>query len=99
MKEPAAILVVSHDPHHADVRKHRLEDAGYEVIPAMNIQAVREACEKRTLQLARNARDQWNGAPNNRWANLLPRLRLDTENCLNALGLVLASTSCLICLL
>jgi Cyclic nucleotide-binding domain len=51
MKEPGAILVVSHDPHHADVRKHWLVDAGYEVIPAMNIQGVREACERRTLQL------------------------------------------------
>ena len=51
MKEAGAILVVSQDPHQADVRKQRLEDAGYEVMPAMNIQAVREACEKRRLQL------------------------------------------------
>ena len=51
MNEIGAILVVSHNPGHADVRKQKLEAAGYEVIPAMNIRAVREACKKRTLQL------------------------------------------------
>lgn len=52
MKETGAILVVSHDPQRADVRKQRLEDAGYKVISAMNIQEVREACERQPIRLA-----------------------------------------------
>ena len=52
MKESVAILVVSHDPERADVRKQRLMNAGYRVISAMNIQEVRETCEKHPIQLA-----------------------------------------------
>jgi DNA-binding response OmpR family regulator len=52
MKELGAILIVSHDPQQADVRKHRLEDAGYKVISAMNIHKVREACQTRSVELA-----------------------------------------------
>ena len=49
MKE--TILVVSHDPRQADVRKHRLEAAGYDVISAMSILAVRETCNSRKVHL------------------------------------------------
>jgi DNA-binding response OmpR family regulator len=52
MEHKNVILVVSHDPARADVRKQRLEEAGYEVIPAMNIRAVREACENNAIDLA-----------------------------------------------
>jgi len=46
------ILVVSHDPALADVRQKRLQDAGYEVVSAMNIQSVRAACETQNVKLA-----------------------------------------------
>jgi DNA-binding response OmpR family regulator len=41
------ILVVSHDPHLADVRKALLEAAGFQVFAASNIKEVQEACQKR----------------------------------------------------
>ena len=41
------ILVVSHDPHLADVRKGLLEAAGFQVFSASNLKAVQEACQKR----------------------------------------------------
>ena len=40
------ILVVSHDPHLADVRKHILEKAGFEVLAAHNFKDVQDACKK-----------------------------------------------------
>lgn len=45
------ILVVSHDPVLADVRKHILEGAGFKVISATNLMAVRDACVNYTLSL------------------------------------------------
>ena len=39
------ILVVSHDPHVADVRKALLEAAGFQVSSANNLKAVQEACQ------------------------------------------------------
>jgi CheY-like chemotaxis protein len=51
MKAKKLILVVSHDPQHADVRKRRLEEAGYEVVEAMDIQAVQKACASRKIDL------------------------------------------------
>jgi DNA-binding response OmpR family regulator len=41
------ILVVSHDPHLADVRKDILELAGFEVLAAHNFKDVQEACKKK----------------------------------------------------
>jgi DNA-binding response OmpR family regulator len=40
------IMVVSHDPHLADVRKDILEKAGFEVLSAHNFKDVQDACEK-----------------------------------------------------
>jgi DNA-binding response OmpR family regulator len=40
------ILVASRDPQQADVRKHILEAAGFEVISAMDLLAIRKACER-----------------------------------------------------
>jgi DNA-binding response OmpR family regulator len=40
------ILVVSHDPHLADVRKALLEAAGFQVLAARNMKEVQEACRK-----------------------------------------------------
>jgi DNA-binding response OmpR family regulator len=45
------ILVVSKDPELADVRKKVLEDAGFEVIPAPDLKALQEACEKHEISL------------------------------------------------
>ena len=52
MRKKDVILVVSHDPERADVRRQRLEAAGYDVLPAMDIQAVRKACENNAIDLA-----------------------------------------------
>lgn len=41
--EKQAILVASFDPHLADVRKRALENAGYLVVPAADLIAVRSA--------------------------------------------------------
>jgi DNA-binding response OmpR family regulator len=46
MTERHRILVVSHDPHLADVRKALLEAAGFEVFSASNLKAVQAACQK-----------------------------------------------------
>jgi DNA-binding response OmpR family regulator len=45
-KAQQRILVVSHDPHLADVRKALLEAAGYQVFSANNLKAVQEACQR-----------------------------------------------------
>jgi DNA-binding response OmpR family regulator len=45
------LLVVSKDPELADVRKKVLEDAGFEVIPAPDLKALQEACEKHKISL------------------------------------------------
>jgi len=45
------ILVASKDPRLADVRKRVLEAAGFSVIPAPDVNAVREACEKLQISL------------------------------------------------
>jgi DNA-binding response OmpR family regulator len=45
------ILVVSHDPKLADVRKHLLERAGFIVLQAMNAEKVAEACRRSKLNL------------------------------------------------
>lgn len=52
MKNASAILVVSHDRDLADVRKRRLEEAGYEVISAMDVQSIRLACATKSIGLA-----------------------------------------------
>jgi DNA-binding response OmpR family regulator len=46
MTQRQKILVVSHDPHLADVRKTLLEAAGFEVLSARNFKDVQEACQK-----------------------------------------------------
>jgi len=38
------ILVVSHNPHLADVRKQVLEEAGFTVVAANDVLGLREAC-------------------------------------------------------
>jgi DNA-binding response OmpR family regulator len=40
------ILVVSYDPHLADVHKSVLESAGFLVLPANDVLAVRKACRE-----------------------------------------------------
>lgn len=45
MASESTILVASFDPQLADVRKHVLESAGYQVIPAKNLLEIRAACE------------------------------------------------------
>jgi len=45
------VLVASRDPVLADVRKKVLEDAGFEVILATDLKALREACEKHKISL------------------------------------------------
>lgn len=40
------ILIASRDPQQADVRKNILEGAGFQVISAMDLLAVRKACER-----------------------------------------------------
>jgi DNA-binding response OmpR family regulator len=49
--ETQAILVASFDPNLADVRKHALESAGYLVVPADSLLAVRSGCELGTIAL------------------------------------------------
>ena len=49
--EKQAILVASFDPHLADVRKRALENAGYLVVPAADLIAVRSACELEVIAL------------------------------------------------
>ena len=46
-----AILVASFDPDLADVRKRVLEGAGYRVVPATDLLAVRAGCESETIAL------------------------------------------------
>ena len=45
------ILVASRDPEQADVRKKVLENAGFEVIPATDLKALRDACEEHKISL------------------------------------------------
>jgi len=45
------ILVVSHNPKLADIRKKVLEDAGFTVIPATDDSAVEKACSSNGIQL------------------------------------------------
>jgi DNA-binding response OmpR family regulator len=45
------ILVVSHDPRLADVRRTVLENAGFEVIAAADSRAVRRTCAEHMLRL------------------------------------------------
>lgn len=49
--EKQVILVASFDPSLADVRKHALESAGYIVVPAGDLLAVRSGCESGTIAL------------------------------------------------
>jgi CheY-like chemotaxis protein len=51
IKSPRTILVASHDPHLADVRKRVLEDAGYQVIAASSILEVRKGCRTNKIHL------------------------------------------------
>ena len=46
MEAQQRIMVVSHDPGLADVRKALLEATGYSVIAARNMKEVHEACKK-----------------------------------------------------
>jgi DNA-binding response OmpR family regulator len=46
-----AILVASFDPNLADVRKRVLEGAGYRVISASDVLAVRAACQSENIAL------------------------------------------------
>lgn len=45
------VLVATKDPALADVRKKILEDAGIEVVPAPDLKALREACQKHQISL------------------------------------------------
>ncbi len=49
--EKPVILVASFDPNLADVRKRALESAGYLVVSADNLLAVRSGCELGTIAL------------------------------------------------
>jgi DNA-binding response OmpR family regulator len=46
MTSAQRIMVVSHDPHLADVRKALLEAAGFQVFAASNMKEVQAACQK-----------------------------------------------------
>ena len=46
MEAEQRIMVVSHDPGLADVRKTLLEAAGYTVVAARNMKEVQEGCKK-----------------------------------------------------
>ena len=46
-----SVLVASRDSKLADVRKTVLEDAGFEVVPVTDLNALREACEKHKISL------------------------------------------------
>jgi len=46
MEAQQRIMVVSHDPGLADVRKTLLEASGYSVFAARNMKEVQEACKK-----------------------------------------------------
>ena len=52
MEDGCVILVVSHDLELADVRKRRLQQAGYEVVSAMDVQSIRAACFSGRVRLA-----------------------------------------------
>jgi DNA-binding response OmpR family regulator len=45
------ILVVSHDNRLADIRRNKLESAGFRVLQAMDIRAIAEACENNSVDL------------------------------------------------
>ena len=45
------VLVASKDPKLSDVRKAVLEEAGFEVIPVTDLNALRDACEKHKISL------------------------------------------------
>jgi CheY-like chemotaxis protein len=45
------VLVASHDPELADVRKHLLEGAGYRVISASSLPEITAACKNNKLHL------------------------------------------------
>ena len=45
------IMVVSHDPRLAEIRKSVLESAGFRVIPAQDPVTVRKVCQKQTVHL------------------------------------------------
>lgn len=51
MPRKHTILVASKNPKLADVRKQILEEAGFNVIPAMSEDAVRKTCEKAKVDL------------------------------------------------
>jgi DNA-binding response OmpR family regulator len=51
MPQRDKILVVSRDPHLADVRRKVLETAGYEVLSATDSQSVRKICADHNLRL------------------------------------------------
>jgi DNA-binding response OmpR family regulator len=51
MPQRDKILVVSHDPRLADVRRKVLENAGFEVLAAADSQTVRKACAEHDLRL------------------------------------------------
>ena len=44
-------LVVSHDPTEADIRRNVLEGAGFKVVRASELRAIRRACEKQAISL------------------------------------------------
>jgi DNA-binding response OmpR family regulator len=44
-------LVVSHDPHLADVRKKTLEGAGFDVVPASDPKTIAQACNEHEVRL------------------------------------------------
>jgi DNA-binding NtrC family response regulator len=48
----ATVLVVSHDPQQADVRKSVLENAGYRVSAARNMLEIRAACKEGQIKIA-----------------------------------------------
>lgn len=46
-----AVLVASRDPHLADVRKRVLEEAGFDVFAATNIEQLQKVCQEKPIAL------------------------------------------------
>jgi len=46
-----AVLVASRDPHLADVRRRVLENAGFHVFSATNVDEVQKACKEKPIAL------------------------------------------------
>jgi DNA-binding response OmpR family regulator len=51
LRPRSKILVVSHDPYLADVRKNILETAGFDVVPANDVGTIKQACREHEVRL------------------------------------------------